>query len=417
MLTTPIASVRRKHDEQIGLEGRSDGADLSVSVRQPGASDGNPRSVVGRAMNRRRGAAIRTRWLGWLAIGLLAASSCGKKGPPRPPEPRGPLPPRKIEVRQLGAQMVVAFQIPEPRGSQPAQAPARAELVRVEYGPGLEAPSDPDTFRRRGTVVRVFGANPLQPGTRATIDDPSWTRLVDGGVGWTLRYAVRVRDQRGRPSPLVVARDIIAVAIPEPPRGLTAEPTADGIRAVWSPPADEGSFRYNLYRADDEGVYPERPLNGQPLETSEFLDTSAEIGKTYRYGVRTSVGEPPPFTESATSAEVIVVAEDRFAPAAPEGLVAVQEGEAIRLFWDPGQERDLEGYRVYRRIDSSAWESVGPSLVPEPLYLDTEVEPGQRVVYRVTAVDRATPPNEGPASSVVEVLVAEDRGGTDGERP
>jgi len=321
------------------------------------------------------------------------------------------------QVRQLGAEMVVAFQIPEPRGSHPAQEPARAELVRVEYGPGLEAPADPDTFRRRGTVVRVFGANPLQPGTRATLDDPSWTQLSGGGVGWTLRYAVRVRDHRGRPSPLVVARDIVTVAIPDPPRGLAAEPTADGIRVVWSPPAAEGSFRYSLYRAEDEDDYPERPLNGQPLETPEFLDTAVEIGKTYRYGVRTSVGDPPPFTESATSAEVIVIAEDRFAPAAPEGLVAVQEGEAIRLFWDPGQERDIEGYRVYRRIGSSSWERVGPSLVPEPLYLDTEVEPGQRVVYRVTAVDRASPPNESPTSSTMEVLVAEDRGGTGGERP
>jgi hypothetical protein len=313
--------------------------------------------------------------------------------------------------------MVVSFRIPEPRGSNPSQEPTRAELVRVEYGPGLEAPSDPGTFRRRGNVVRVFGANPLQPGALATFDDPSWTKLADDGVGWTLRYAVRVRDHRGRPSPLVVAPDIVAVQVPPAPRGLTAEPTADGIRTVWKPPDGEGGFRYNLYRAENGDDYPERPLNGQPLDASEFLDSSVEIGKNYRYGVRTSVGEPPPFTESATSAAVTVIAVDRFAPAAPEGLVAVQEGKAIRLFWDPGQERDLEGYRVYRRIGSSSWERIGPGLVPEPLYLDTDVEPGQRVTYRVTAVDRAAPPNESPTSSTVEVLVAEDRVGTDGERP
>jgi hypothetical protein len=313
--------------------------------------------------------------------------------------------------------MVVALRVPEPRGSHPAQQPARAELVRVEYGPGLEAPSDPDAFRRRGTVVRVLGGDPLPSGSRATIDDPSWTRLADAGVGWTLRYAVRVRDHRGRPSPLVVARDLVTVAIPSPPRGLTAEPTADGIRAAWIPPAEDGSYRYNLYRAEAEAPLPERPLNGQPLETPEFLDASVEIGKTYRYGVRTAIGDAPPFSESGTSAEVTVVAEDRFAPAAPEGLVAVQEGKAIRLFWDPGRERDLEGYRLYRRTGSSSWERTGPSIVPESIYLDTDVEPGQRMIYRVTAVDRASPPNESPPSSTVEVLVAEDRGGSDPERP
>ena len=169
------------------------------------------------------------------------------------------------------------------------------------------------------------------------------------------------------------------MAIPSPPRDLTAEPTADGIRAAWSPLDEGGGLRYNLYRAEAEADLPERPLNGRPLDGPGFLDTSIETGKTYRYAVRTVIGEPPPFTESATSAEVTILAEDRFAPAAPEGLVAVQEGSAVRLFWDPGQEPDLGGYRVYRRVGSSSWERVGPALVPEPLYLDTGVEAGQRV--------------------------------------
>jgi hypothetical protein len=266
-------------------------------------------------------------------------------------------------------------------------------------------------------VVRVLAANPLESGARVTLDDPSWTRLAGGGIGWTLRYGVRVRDFKDRPSPLVVGRDVVPVAVPGPPRDLGAEPTADGIRATWAPPADEGSFRYNLYRAEDAEEFPERPLNGQPLGTPEYLDSKVEVGKTYRYGVRVVVGDPPPYTESATGNEVTLVAEDRFAPAAPEGLVAVQEGMAIRLFWDPGQERDLAGYRVYRRVGTASWERVGPGLVPEPLYLDPDVERGQRVVYRVTAIDRANPPNESPPSSEVVALVAADREGADPERP
>jgi hypothetical protein len=51
--------------------------------------------------------------------------------------------------------------------------------------------------------------------------------------------------------------------------------------------------------------------------------------------------------------------------------------------------------------------------VGEPLYLDTLVEPGDYLLYRITAVDRAQPPNESPPSAEVEVDVVEDPGETE----
>jgi hypothetical protein len=43
-----------------------------------------------------------------------------------------------------------------------------------------------------------------------------------------------------------------------------------------------------------------------------------------------------------------------------------------------------------------------------PLYLDDGVRPGQRVRYRVTAVDRASPPNESAPAETDERSVVED---------
>jgi hypothetical protein len=83
----------------------------------------------------------------------------------------------------------------------------------------------------------------------------------------------------------------------------------------------------------------------------------------------------------------------------------------VRLFWDPGTERDVSGYRVYRRVQSSSWERIGPNPVIEPLYLDAAVNPGERLSYRVTAVDRSTPPNESPPSETVELVVAGEASG------
>jgi hypothetical protein len=133
-------------------------------------------------------------------------------------------------------------------------------------------------------------------------------------------------------------------------------------------------------------------------------------------GCRATAFDGAPYRESASSPPVSVLAEDRRAPAPPANLVAVQEGAAVRLFWDPGPERDVAGYRVYRNTDAAVWLHVGPERVDRPLYLDGDVRPGQRLAYRVTALDQADPPNESRPSAEVELVVGiePDEGG--GER-
>ena len=101
----------------------------------------------------------------------------------------------------------------------------------------------------------------------------------------------------------------------------------------------------------------------------------------------------------------------RFAPAAPDGLVAVQEGEAVRLFWNPNAERDLGGYRVYRKTGDGAWTTLDPDPVGQAQYLDRALSPGDAVSYRVTAIDRADPPNESEPSEPAGLTVAEDPDG------
>jgi predicted small lipoprotein YifL len=348
----------------------------------------------------------------FLLLLALASGACGKRGPLKPPEPRGPTPPKEVAARQTGDRVVVSFVAPVARGDRPSQQPVRAELVRVTYAPGLHPPQDPDAFRRVGAVVATLERDPLAAGSRLRLEDPSYKELAGGGVDWTLRYAVRVRDRKGRPSPLVVAPDLLPVTPPPVPSGVHAEATADGIRVRWDPPKVEGIPKYNLYRAEQGADFGDLPLHREPLSTTEYLDTDVAAGKSYRYVVRTAMSEGPPFRESAPSVVAGVVAEDRFPPAAPSGLVAVQEGKAVRLFWNPNQERDLAGYRVYRRDAAGEWRRIGPELGVEPLLLDPEARPGTQVSYRVTAVDRAG--NESIPSEPVDLDVAADAGAAPG---
>jgi hypothetical protein len=192
------------------------------------------------------------------------------------------------------------------------------------------------------------------------------------------------------------------------PTGLTAEATADGVRLTWEPVAGVEGARYHVYRAPADQELPERPIPAEPLTTASHLDATVTIGLSYRYAVRLLLADGVPLRESELSNVITVVAEDRFAPAAPTGLVAVQEGKAVRLFWNPSQERDLSGYRLYKQVGDGAWARIGPDPIVEPLFLDDTVSAGERIGYRVTAVDRAGPGNESAPSSVAELDVVRD---------
>ena len=344
----------------------------------------------------------------WIALALAALAACGKTGPLRPPAPRGPLPPAGVEARQLGTSVEVAFTLPSPRGTAKSQALGRAEVLRAAYPRGVTPPPDPEAFRVQGEVVAQV--DPAAAGTekRLAIPDTGLSSLADGGIGWTLRYGVRVKDVKGRSSALVLAHDLETVEPKSPPAGLRAEATADGIRLSWSAPEGEADARYNVYRGPSPGPLAEKPLHLQPLESPDYLDTTAAVGERYRYVVRTVAGEGPPYRESASSLVVEVDASDRFAPAPPSGLVAVQEGKAVRLLWNPGAEPDLEGYRVYRRRAEGEWAPLGTDVLRQPSYLDTDVLPGDALAYRVTAVDRADAPNESAPSEEATILVGSE---------
>lgn len=345
-----------------------------------------------------------------------ALAACGKAGAPVPPEPRGPLPPTQVHARQTGDTAVICFTVPQPRGAKPKQTVAVSEVLRVTYAPGLQVPRDPQAFRVRSQPIAAPQGEGLVPGRRICVLDSDLHSLEGGPAGWTLRYAVRLRDRAGRPSALIAAPDLVAVLPPDRPRGVRAEMTADGVVLRWEPPRQVSEPRYRIYRAEGDGPIPEEPLTESAVDRPEFLDDTASPGVAYRYQVRVEAVPGVPVRESAPSEEATVVATDRFPPASPTGLVAVQEGAAVRLFWNPNAERDLAGYRLERRGPDGDWAVIATAR--EPLHLDSAVVAGERWEYRVRAFDRADPPNESEPSQGVQVDVVEDpASGGGGGRP
>ncbi len=87
---------------------------------------------------------------------------------------------------------------------------------------------------------------------------------------------------------------------------------------------------------------------------------------------------------------------DNEAPAAPQGLAAVQEYDSVVCRWSANSEADLAGYRVYRSLQQGlpVWQRIGVVAAPETTFVDTTIAPAVIYHYTVSAYDGAQPANE-----------------------
>lgn len=348
------------------------------------------------------------RWV-WLGLawggGLIAVAGgfgCAKVGPPVPP-PRFTLAAADdVTATQYGEDIVVRF-------TKPARARRADVFRRVE--PRDAPPALPeDVFLREARLIGSLDGAALAASASATYAD----RFDPQDAGWAgkrIRYAVRLVDERGRPSPLSSYAVVYpAAAVAQPPSGLRAEVTQNAVRLTWLPPAQnlDGSpaadVRFNVYRRRADGG-PLSLRNGPPLATPAFADDDFVFGEEYEYVVRSVSlvrGEP---IESRDGPPLRVRPVDTFPPAAPTNLTGASAAGLVNLFFPANTESDLRGYVIYR---SEVGDAAPPiKLTPTPIQRTTfqdRTGVGGRVYrYVVTAVDVFG--NESAPSNPVEVEV------------
>ena len=238
-------------------------------------------------------------------------------------------------------------------------------------------------------------------------------------------FGVSTRDREGPNSAMVAVPLVDAPAAPAAP---TVSYTSTAIQIDWealptaSLPVQGGASavagalestpilagrepsRYVLYdltelRATD-AEKPE-PL-GIPSTTLSFTDEEITFGVARCYALRVLDVADEFDIQSAESVASCMVPIDTFAPAAPTGLITVADDEAISLVWDANDEADVAGYVVLRgRTTDATLEPLTPEPVVETTYRDTALDPGERYMYQVLAVDTAAPPNMSPPSERV----------------
>jgi len=192
--------------------------------------------------------------------------------------------------------------------------------------------------------------------------------------------------------------------------GSLATKGGDGsIMVSWQPattltdgsPVD-GEVQYQVMRSANGKTFEKL---GKPVTTASYTDTKAAAGKKYTYKVQSQIKYEGVVMDGKTSAPVSSMSADVTAPVPPAGVKAIKTaGTGIKIVWSPSSEKDLKGYKVYRRTASEDDPKViGQVEAGVTIFEDTTASEDERYYYSVTAFDTADPANESDSSREASV--------------
>jgi len=328
---------------------------------------------------------------------------CGRKGSPVVPVLVEPSAPADLEAQVQRRMAILTWTRPTTNvDGSILKTLAAFRISRRQEGPQAAGPSVIATVKADRPENAVVSGN-----LYAFTDE----RVV---VGARYAYQVESMNRRGIVGPPSSEASALVTVEIEAPSNLRADTGERTIRLSWSAPTRRadgsalvGIQGYNIYRGIAPGQYEPRPINREPVRTTEYNDSNLVNDQSYYYIVRSVENLEPPWQEGLQSIEVSADPVDLTPPGPPQGVRAVPgPGAVVSLSWEPNRETDLLGYLVYR--------SDGPNRRPQRLLEtpfaaaalnDRSVRSGGRYLYSVTAVDTSSRRNESAPSVEVEVEI------------
>lgn len=344
-----------------------------------------------------------------LSSGIVA---CGKKKDPIPPPRLEPAPTRDLTVSQRGDEILFEFTYP----------------TLTPTGHALPPISELEVWQADRRVPTLLFAEPALP-VPPVEGDSTDTVTPDEEIAATLDESsidptepVDFNEEHLGPTQRTDPDPATASSTDAPPVAAVPAPTA-----VTPPQSKESLIRMTARELVDEGeivleleeeeldaavsgskIHFRLPLPEPPPREPRFDEQTGEplppAETAWVFGLRTYTSAR---LRSGFSNLAVLVPEDP--PPSPSNLVVAAGAGGVELRWDPVQDAEIDGYRVYRReAQVRDW---GPPLrvLPPTLteFIDSNAAYGARYIYTVTASSRSRPVIESAPAAEFEIDFAD----------
>jgi hypothetical protein len=334
-----------------------------------------------------------------LVLPALILSACGKKTRPVPPQNLLPVSifDLRYDLDENGALLTWSFSGQTASGKRFSE-PLDFELFKAEVPAAKYCPDCPVQF---GRPIHIDVNN-------QALDSSGKLTYRDSGLNAGSRYHYKIRPRLGRFSSAKESNVVsfwwqIPAAAPE---DLQTDKGDTKVILNWHQPTRlihneqfSDSLVYQVYRSLDGKKFI--PL-AQPQKGITYTDATVQNNATYFYTVRAIRIYKDTKAHGAASQVVTATPKDMTPPSSPRHLTVVKTADGVKLLWDMTGDKDLGGYRIYRRAASSITnELVGNIPASQVIFIDRDLLSGSSCYYSVTAIDQEDPPNESPAISEI----------------
>lgn len=302
---------------------------------------------------------------------MLLLAGCGSIGEPLYPALRIPMKAADLAVLEQGNNLDITFTIPP----LTVEGLPLKEIGEVELRVGPNPSKEFNLSEWAKSAVRVDVPTPEKPGPVLAMVP------VNKFVGSEVIVAVRVTNPKGRDAGWSDTK-IFDVKPPlADPANFKAVPDPKGVALSWSAPTPA---QFRIFRQTIEPGKPEQQSKPILLATAtepNYIDISAEFGKTYRYSIQ-AVRD---MIESNMVGPETVTPQDIFPPAVPSGLTASIGIGSVELAWNRNTESNFKEYRVLRSEANGPFVEIAHGL-DAPVYSDHAIQTGKHYRYEVVAV-------------------------------
>lgn len=314
-------------------------------------------------------------WAGGTIVLLAAVAlvGCGSIGEPLYPALHMPSPVTDLMVVEQGSNLDISFTIPNLTTEGLPVKEGGIGMVDLRVGP-VPPKWNVDEWATGATSLPVPTPEKAGP-IEASIP-------VGKFVGGEVAVAVRVTNNKGKEAGWSAPKMFtVQPPLPDPANfHVAADPK--GVALSWTEPGwtKPGQAEFHVFRKTEQQT---RPVLLATATEPNYVDISAEFGKTYQYSLQ-AVHEG---IESDVIGPVTIMPIDIFPPAVPSGLMVSAGINTLELAWNRNTEADFKEYRVLRSVDGGPFVEVARGL-ETPVYSDHMVQSGKRYRYEVESVDQ-----------------------------